>query len=122
MTPRVSVLMRCFNCAAMIDEATASIVTQSWHDLELIAVDDGSTDETPARLEAWAEKDRRVRIVRRDHEGLIAALNAGLAACRGEYVARHDADDIAFPERLEAKVQWLEGAVSVGALGGSGGG
>jgi len=115
--PRVSVLMPCFNRASTIDEATASIVTQSWPDLELIAVDDGSTDETPAKLEAWAEKDGRVRLVRQDHGGLIAALNAGLAACRGEYVARHDADDIAFPERLEAQVQRLEREVSLAAVG-----
>src|SRR4030067_1176408 len=49
MTPRVSVLMPCFNCASTVDEATASIVTQSWHDLELIAVDDGATGATAAK-------------------------------------------------------------------------
>src|SRR3990170_2845072 len=114
--PRVSVLMPCFNRASTIDEATASIVTQSWHDLELIAVDDGSTDETPAKLEAWAERDRRVRVVRQDHLGLVATLNAGWAACRGEYLARHDADDIAFPERLEAQVQRLEREASLAAV------
>src|SRR3990170_3837277 len=118
MTPRVSVLMPCFNRASTIDEATASIVTQSWQDLELIAVDDGSTDETPARLEALAEKDGRVRVIRQEHKGLMAGLNAGLAACRGEYVARHDADDIAFPERLEAQGPRLEREEELAAGGG----
>ena len=58
-----------------------------------------------------------MRLVRQDHRGLVATLNAGLAACRGEYVARHDADDIAFPERLAAQVRRLESEESLAAVG-----
>lgn len=109
--------MPCFNREETVDEAVASLLAQTWEDLELLAVDDGSTDGTPARLEAWAERDGRVRVVRQDHRGLIATLNAGWAACRGEYVARHDADDIAFPERLEAQVRRLECEESLAVVG-----
>lgn len=109
--------MPSFNREATVDEAVASILTQSWRDLELIAVDDGSTDGTRDRLHAWAARDPRVRLVARPHAGLIPALNAGLAECRGEYVARHDADDRADPERIEAQVEMLERDPSLAAVG-----
>jgi len=117
MTPRVSVLMPCFNAAATVDEAVGSILDQSWTDFELVAVDDGSTDGTADRLQARAEGDVRVRLLRHAHAGLIEALNAGLAACRGELVARHDADDVAYPDRLQAQVELLEREPDLAAVG-----
>ncbi len=109
--------MPCFNCAATIDEAVASILSQSWTDLEFVAVDDGSSDGTVDRLQARAAMDGRVRLLRREHAGLIEALNAGLAACRGEYVARHDGDDVADAARLEAQVELLERDETLAAVG-----
>ena len=104
MTPQVSVLMPCYNAEATVDAAVESILTQSLKDLELIAVDDGSSDGTAGRLEAWAARDTRLGVVRLAHAGLVEALNAGWKACRADVIARHDADDLAHTDRLQA--QW----------------
>lgn len=100
--PRVSVLMPVRDGAAHLDEAVASILAQTLADLELVVVDDGSTDATPARLRRWQARDARVRVIGGAGAGLVAALNLGLAHCRAPRVARMDADDIARPERLAA--------------------
>jgi glycosyltransferase involved in cell wall biosynthesis len=81
-------------------------------------IDDGSTDRTAAIAENFAGGDDRVRVMRRAHEGLSATLNAGIAAVRGEYVARIDADDISTPDRLRKQVAYLDAhpaCVAVGA-------
>jgi glycosyltransferase involved in cell wall biosynthesis len=103
----VSVLMPCFDAAATVDEAVESILAQTYTDFELVAVDDGSKDDTRARLEAWAERDRRVIAMPRPHGGLVEALQVGLAACRAPLVARMDADDRSLPERLARQVAYL---------------
>lgn len=116
-SPSVSVLMPCYNAAATLDEAVASILTQTLADLELVAVDDGSTDDTAARLQAWEARDARVRLVRLRHGGIIQALNAGLAACRASLIARMDADDRSHPERLARQVTYLEEHPAVAVVG-----
>ena len=70
-------------------------------------VDDGSTDATPAILDRLAKEDPRVRVIRQANAGIPAAANAGLAACRGELVARLDADDLSMPRRLEVQRAYL---------------
>ncbi len=107
--PLVSVLMPCYNAADTLPEALQSLSAQTWHDFEVIAVDDGSTDATPLVLRDWARKERRLRLLSQPHQGIIAALNAGLEQCQGQYIARMDADDRAHPERLERQTAFLEG-------------
>jgi hypothetical protein len=85
-----------------------SILGQTLSSLELIVIDDGSADSSAAIAETFARGDDRVRVLRRAHEGLSAALNAGIAAARGEYIARMDADDISVPERLDKQVAYLD--------------
>jgi glycosyltransferase involved in cell wall biosynthesis len=102
----VSVLLPVRDAAAFLPACTASLGRQTLGDHEVIAVDDGSSDGSPALLDAWAAGDRRVRVLHRPARGLVAALNDGLAACRGALVARMDADDVAHPRRLE-----LQGAL-----------
>lgn len=109
--------MPCYNAEATVDAAVESILAQSLNDLELIAVDDGSSDATAGRLEAWAARDARLRVVRRAHAGLIEALNAGWKACRADVIARHDADDLAYPDRLQAQWDRLAAEPDLAAVG-----
>lgn len=115
--PRVSVLMPCRNAAARLTETIASLEAQTFADYEVIAVDDGSGDATPEILGAWARRDGRVRVLRQPVRGLVAALQAGLDAARGELVARMDAADIAEPTRLEKQVAFLDANPDIDACG-----
>jgi glycosyltransferase involved in cell wall biosynthesis len=103
----VSILMPVRNEERFLPAALASIFSQTMSDWELIAVDDGSTDATPALLAA-AATDPRVRPVAARGSGLVAALNQGLALCRAPLVARMDGDDISHPRRLELQHAFLD--------------
>jgi glycosyltransferase involved in cell wall biosynthesis len=92
--------MPCFNVMNTVDETMTSLLEQTFHRFELVAVDDGSTDATLEQLKRWAEIDERVKVLPCAHEGIIQALNAGLAICRSPLIARMDADDRAHPARL----------------------
>jgi len=115
--PGVSVVLPVFNGAASVGRAIASIRSQTLSDWELIAVDDGSTDATPAILAACAATDSRLRILRRPHVGIVAALNAGLEAARAPLIARMDADDESHPERLQAQREFLLRRPEIGLAG-----
>lgn len=117
MTPQVSVVLPVRNGARWLPEALDSIRSQSFTGWELVAIDDGSTDPTPAILADGASRDGRIRVIRQDALGLIAALNRGLAEARGPLIARLDADDRALPERFDRQVRYLETHPSVGLLG-----
>src|SRR5207237_7493623 len=115
--PRVSVLLPVWNGEAFLEQAMESILRQTLSSFELIVIDDGSTDRTAAIADEFASRDDRVRVLRRPHEGLSATLNAGIAAARGEYVARMDADDISVPDRLQKQVAYLDAHPGSVALG-----
>ncbi len=106
--PLVSALMAVRDGASTVAAAAHTVL--AWGDglLELVVVDDGSRDGTPGVLEDLARADPRVRVLTTGPRGLVPALNTGLAACRGPYVARMDADDLASPERLECQIPLLE--------------
>ncbi len=105
--PVVSVIMPVFNGEHYLDQAIASVLAQTLADFELIVVDDGSTDQTPAILGRCAKNDARVRIVSRPNTGIVGALNDGIAVARGEFLARMDADDLCEPERFAKQVDYL---------------
>ena len=97
--PLLSVLLAAHDDATFLGEAVDSVLGQTLRDLELIVVDDASSDETPALLAAVA--DERLLVVRNEQQtGLAGSLNRGLDLARGRYVARLDADDVALPERM----------------------
>lgn len=96
------------NAAAELEKTVASILSQDV-DLELIAVENGSTDETPRMLAEIAERDPRVRVLHSDRPGLTMALIAGCAAARAEVIARQDAGDISLHGRLRAQLALLRG-------------
>ena len=100
-SPRVSILLSVRNEAQFLPVALASLFRQTMTSWELVAVDDGSSDATPAILADAVRRDPRVRVVSSPGRGLVAALNAGLAACRAPLVARMDGDDVSHPRRLE---------------------
>ena len=114
--PRLSVLMPVFNGAPFVATAVDSVLHQTFGDLELIVVDDGSTDETPAILDRF-EDARLVRLRNRENRGLSRSLDRGLERATGEYLARMDADDIAGPDRLAKQVAFLDSHPDVGILG-----
>ncbi len=99
-------------------EAVESVLGQTLADLELIVVDDGSTDSTPALLAELARRDARVRVLTQAPGGLAAALNAGCALARAPVIARMDADDVALADRLVRQVAFLEAQPEVAVLGG----
>lgn len=106
--PRVAILLPVRNEESLLPAALTSLFRQTLADWELIAVNDGSTDATGTILDAAADRDPRVRVLHRPGEGLVAALNAGLAACRAPLVARMDGDDICHPHRLERQAAFLD--------------
>ncbi|MDO8586166.1 MAG: glycosyltransferase family A protein [Armatimonadota bacterium] len=116
-TPIVSVIMPVYNGAKYLREAIDSVLSQSCSQLELIAVNDGSTDSSGAVLDWYARTDDRVRVFHQKNQGVVAALNKGLAEARGKYVARMDSDDICARRRLAKQVALMESRPEVGVCG-----
>jgi glycosyltransferase involved in cell wall biosynthesis len=103
--PLVTVLMPAFNAAGFIAQAIGSVLQQDFIDFELLVVDDGSTDDTVAIVQSFS--DGRIRLLQLPHQGIAAALNSGLQAALGTFVARFDADDICYPQRLQLQYDFL---------------
>jgi len=114
--PRISILMPVRNEASYLPSALSSLAHQTLHSWELVVVDDGSSDSTPAILSAAARDDSRIRVIRRKGGGLVAALNAGLEICRAPLLARMDGDDICHPRRLELQAAYLDTHADTGLL------
>jgi glycosyltransferase involved in cell wall biosynthesis len=113
--PRVSVLIGCWNNAETLPRAIDSILAQTLSDLELLVVDDGSTDSTPEVVESIS--DPRLRYVSLHHQGISASLNRGLAEATAPIVAVQDADDWSLPERLEHELAVLDARPDVAVAG-----
>jgi glycosyltransferase involved in cell wall biosynthesis len=108
MAPLVSVVVPCFNAQRWLGTALASLQRQTHRELEVVAVDDASTDGTAALLAQHARADARIRVFRLERNGGPGmAANRALAECRGSFIARLDADDEALPERIEAQLAFL---------------
>ena len=106
--------MPVYNRARFVQAAIDSVLVQTMPDLELLVVDDGSTDDSVACIAAVA--DPRLRLLRRPHAGISATMNAGLTAARGEYVARLDSDDLWRPELLAVLVPLLDARPDAAAV------
>jgi hypothetical protein len=115
---RVSVILPVHDGGAYIAAALRSVLEAGAAGLEVIVVDDGSRDATPDILRGFA--DKRLRVLRNDSNlGIVASLNRGIAAARGRYVARMDADDVTLPGRFDAQAVYLDANPQVGVLGGT---
>lgn len=109
--PSVSVVIPCYNRAKLISRAVTSIFAQDFDDLEIVLVDDGSSDDTRAVASAIAQQDGRVRYILHDrNKGEAAARNTGIRAARGEFIAFLDSDDEWLPGKLEAQISVLREA------------
>lgn len=98
--PPISVLLPIFNAEAYLSAAVESILSQTYGNFELLAIDDGSTDNSLALLRKMAKNDARIRVVSRPNRGVVETLNEGIDMARGQWIARMDADDIARPNRF----------------------
>jgi glycosyltransferase involved in cell wall biosynthesis len=113
----ISVLIPARDAAATLGACLASVRRQSEERFECVVVDDGSRDATRAVAEAVAARDSRFRVLATPPRGIVAALNAGLEACRGRYVARMDADDLMHARRLELQMAALRSAPELSGVG-----
>jgi glycosyltransferase involved in cell wall biosynthesis len=119
VTPLVSVILPCFNAGAHLGYAINSIREQRHTNLQIICVDDGSTDETLKELERQSHSDPRIEIIRHDaNRGLVAALNSGIAAVRGDFFARMDQDDYSPPHRIATQLEFLDARREVDLVSG----
>ena len=107
-TPLVTVLMPCFNAMPFLPEALESIIHQTYSNLEILCINDGSTDNTGDVLEDYAKKDARIKVVHNETNlKLIRSLNKGIELAQGEYIARMDADDITDLRRIEIQINYF---------------
>ena len=107
----VSVVIPTFNRAHLIEQALDSVLNQTFRDVEVIVVDDGSTDDTDAVLDRYAG---RLRVLHQDNQGPSAARNHGMATARGTYIALQDSDDLWVPDKLADQVRFLDAHPEVG--------
>ena len=116
--PRVSVLMPVHNAAATLGASIESVLSQTMPDFEFIIIDDGSTDDSPAILRSFAERDDRIRAVyHAANGGITRRLNEGLQMARCRWIARMDADDECLPDRLRVQLLFVTGRTSLAAAG-----
>jgi hypothetical protein len=113
----ISVLLPVYNSQAYLKAAVESILGQDFGDFEFIIVNDGSTDQSGQILRDYAAGDGRILLIEQENRGVIGALNRGLGAARGEYIARMDADDISEPDRLGRQLAELRARPDLVVLG-----
>jgi len=111
--PTVSVIIPTFNRAALLPRALDSVVAQTYEPVEIVVVDDGSTDETAQVLRTYSD---RVRLVNTNHKGPSHARNAGMRAATGRYIAFLDSDDSYYPAKLAAQVEIIEARPDIGMV------
>ena len=105
--PLVSVIVPAYNAEAFIGDTLDSIINQTYTNLEVLVVDDGSQDRTPEIVESIAQKDPRVILLRQSNAGVAAARNLAIQKSTGDYIAPIDADDIWYPQKLEKQMQCM---------------
>ena len=116
-SPPISVLLPVRNGVEYLPEAIASIEAQTYSNYEVVAVDDGSSDDSWFVLQDWASRDERVRVFRQEPKGIVPALEFARSEATGAYLARMDADDIADPTRFDLQIQLMQSDSSLAICG-----
>ncbi len=116
--PTVSIVMAVYNAECYLAQAIDSVLHQTFTDFELIVVNDGSTDGSLVMLQAYAQRDDRIRVISRDHRGIPTTRNELLAHAQGEFIAVMDADDVMLPDRLARQVALLQQQPEIVCVGG----
>lgn len=106
-TPKVSIIVPCYNQAQYLDECLQSVLMQSYNNWECIVVNDGSPDNTNQLAKKWIEKDTRYKYFYQENGGLSSARNAGLKIAKGDYVQFLDSDDLIEPEKVKVQIDAL---------------
>lgn len=117
MEPRVSILLPVFNAETTLRESLESLLSQTFGDYELIAVDDGSIDGSADLLFEYAKNDKRINIITGEHNGIVETLKTAFSRSAAPYIARMDADDISLPERLDHQIKMLDEKSDVAVVG-----
>jgi glycosyltransferase involved in cell wall biosynthesis len=116
-TPLVTVLLPVFNAATTLERTLNSIVNQTYKNLEIIAINDGSTDNSLEILEKYQSEDARVKVVSRENKGLIRTLNEGLDYANGDYIVREDSDDYSEINRVQLQVEFMQKNQNIAVAG-----
>lgn len=114
----ISVIVPIYKVQDYLDECVESIINQTYSNIEIILVDDGSPDECPNMCDAWAKKDSRIRVVHKKNGGLSSARNAGIEVANGEYICFVDSDDFICKDALENLYNRIKGDATVGITSG----
>ena len=101
MCKKISVIVPVYNVEQYLDRCVNSIVQQTYQNLEIVLIDDGSPDQCPQMCDEWSKKDNRIKVVHKENGGLSSARNAGLDTASGEYIAFVDSDDYIDNQMLE---------------------
>jgi len=107
MNHMISVIIPVYNVENYLDECIQSVIKQTYNNLELILVDDGSIDKSGCICDAYKEKDDRIRVIHKKNEGISEARNIGMALAKGEYISFLDADDFIHPQMFELLLKAL---------------
>ena len=115
--PLVSVILPVFNSQKYLKDSIESILNQTYTKIEIVCINDGSTDISLKILESYSKMDKRIKIISHENKGIAYSLNQGIKQSNGDYIARMDADDIAVPTRIEEQVEFLERNSKIGICG-----
>lgn len=105
--PLVSIIIPAFNAAKFIELTLESVLHQTYQNIEVIVVDDGSQDATPEIVRQFTVRDQRVRLIQQTNAGVAAARNSAIYAAKGDFIAPIDADDIWYPDKIERQMQCM---------------
>ncbi len=117
LQPAITVLMPAYNAEKNIAEAISSVLNQTFSEFELVIVNDGSTDSTEQIIRSFT--DPRIRLFSQENKGVASALNTGLIHAKAVYIARFDADDVCYPDRLQTQFNFMESNPLYGIIGSS---